>query len=121
MRVFAQWELAQFEAVFNTYMSVALGYDKNNPIQLNQIRHGMPTQERPRGWSLPDAHRHLILELKGLDVLARMFCPLNKKETMEWLISYMTEKRIQPKEFELYGTVWIDKSPSHVQVVYENK
>lgn len=121
MRVFAQWELNQFEAVFNTCMSVALGYDKNNHIQLNQIRHGIPTQERPKASALPDAHRHLILELQGLEKLSRMFCPKNKKSTMQWLISYLTNHRIQPKDFELHGAIWIDHCQSHIQIVYEVK
>jgi hypothetical protein len=121
MRVFAQWELNQFNAVFNTIQSVALGYDKNNPIQINQIRHGTPTQERPKASELQSVHRHVIIEVGGLENLSRMFCPANKKETMRWLIGYLTEKRIQPKEFELHGCVWIDHNQRYAEIVYETK
>jgi len=121
MRVFAQWELNQFEAVFNTCMSIALGHDKDRPIQLNQIRHGIPTQESPKAFTLPNAHRHLIIEAGGLEKFAGMFSPINKKESMKWLIGYLNDKRIQPKEFELFGTVWIDHSLSHIQINYEVK
>lgn len=119
---FTNQELELFDAVFKSCMSVALAYDKYHSYSFDQIRHGMPSKEFPKGHSLPKAHRDLILKVKGLDNFASLFSPINYKNTMDRLIKYLVENRIQPIEFELQGVVWIDKNPfkiQHIEVVFE--
>lgn len=120
MRIYTHWEMEQFDAVFKRCMSVSLAYDKNHPIQLNQIRHGNPTKELPKAKPIPKPFIDLIIKVQGLENFASLFTPQNYNSTMDRLIKYLTQTKIQPKEFELDGCIWVDKNPysNSAEIVY---
>jgi hypothetical protein len=91
MRVLTKQEKAVFDAAFISIMRVATA-EADTVIDI-----------RAGGRPLPGVYVGLMMGIGGMERMQHLFCPMHKKEAVEFLVKHCFSNRVQPREFIFDG------------------